>query len=1087
MNSFNSFQRLQLIQITIANRLFETKPNSMKKSIRFALLCASALLLPAFLMIAMSQTSNQVPARPKGPCDIYADAGCPCVTAHSTTRALHASYNGPLYQIRRQSDGKTLDIGVVQASKGNPGGYANAAAQDAFSANTICWITKIYDQSGKGNHLIQAPPGTFKGPAKGAFDELPIADMAPVTINGHKVYGVYIMPGMGLRNNNAKDLAINDEPEGIYYVVDGKHYDNGCCFDYGNASTNSRAVGTGTMETTYFGTSTAWGSGSGSGPWIMSDMEAGLFSGYNAKKNDVPSIDSWRFVSAFVDGGGGNKWDLRGGNAQEGGLTTYYSGVRPASPASSAYYPMNKKGGLLLGNGGDNGNGSSGTFYEGVMTTGYPTEATTDAVQANIVAARYNVSPVSLSRLTTFTPKSIQEVTVTFTNTTATAATDVKVSIIPRAGWISAVNGASTTSKTFAEPIASGASVSVRFRLTSPTTIDAGEVRAKVEWTSPAGRRSETVSQRVRNAFPVKINEVRFATGNNPTNQFIELYNKSDKTVDISNWNIISTQSGWAPVKLGSVPAGTKLSPQAFYVFGLSPSGLIAPARAGDNIINVQNTSDFEVGQQINIDGEPNKIASVGTSATAMTTLFIPVSTGPWLTISAGATNLPVTSAAGFTVGQKLGIDLGGNYEVATVTKVGKASTQTTIAVAAKAGDKIIKVLDNSNMTAGDVLTISTGARKELARVKRIINVVTAPVRGSSGEAGEVELEAPLRLNHMSGVDVSDPGTGISFSPATRFVHKSGDAVQALGSGITLQTKLTRNHKTGAPVRNVQVTTAGYQGEHKPDQWYGLPLSSTGGSIALMDASGMVVVDGMVYGSQQSNSSANGMVTSPEIATLEGEQGGGGCIVVVPGPPRGFQASALTDLSNKSFGRFPDGADFDNNCSDFLSQNTTSLSAASAAGSNNIKVASVANFNNGQTVVIGSGGNSETAMIASVGTAGASTVSIVTNAGTTIIPVSSVAGFASGQTINLGNGAEAETAVIASITAARRRFGNNGNSPSDSIVIAAPLKYAHAVGTQVSGSGITLTAPLNMPHDNGTQVAGEVPTPGAPNRYAKKP
>jgi len=31
------------------------------------------------------------------PCDIYASAGTPCVAAHSTTRALFASYNGPLY------------------------------------------------------------------------------------------------------------------------------------------------------------------------------------------------------------------------------------------------------------------------------------------------------------------------------------------------------------------------------------------------------------------------------------------------------------------------------------------------------------------------------------------------------------------------------------------------------------------------------------------------------------------------------------------------------------------------------------------------------------------------------------------------------------------------------------------------------------------------------------------------------------------------------------------------------------------------------------------------------------------------------
>jgi len=120
------------------------------------------------------------------------------VAAHSTTRALYATYNGPLYQVLRESDGKTLDIGVVQPSappEADVGGYANAAAQDAFCVRTICVINLIYDQSGKGNHLYQAPPGPlFKGPARGGFDTQPIADMAPVTIDGHKAYGIYIMP-----------------------------------------------------------------------------------------------------------------------------------------------------------------------------------------------------------------------------------------------------------------------------------------------------------------------------------------------------------------------------------------------------------------------------------------------------------------------------------------------------------------------------------------------------------------------------------------------------------------------------------------------------------------------------------------------------------------------------------------------------------------------------------------------------------------------------------------------------------------------------------------------------------------------------
>ncbi|MEW9534713.1 arabinofuranosidase catalytic domain-containing protein, partial [Microbispora sp. NPDC049125] len=54
-------------------------------------------------------------AATSGPCDIYASGGTPCVAAHSTTRALYANYNGPLYQVRRSSDNTTRDIGVLAA------------------------------------------------------------------------------------------------------------------------------------------------------------------------------------------------------------------------------------------------------------------------------------------------------------------------------------------------------------------------------------------------------------------------------------------------------------------------------------------------------------------------------------------------------------------------------------------------------------------------------------------------------------------------------------------------------------------------------------------------------------------------------------------------------------------------------------------------------------------------------------------------------------------------------------------------------------------------------------------------------------
>src|SRR5512146_2795057 len=184
----------------------------MRTRLGFSILLALALTSPVAILVIAKATAaapdrNGRLTRPQGPCDVYATAGCPCVAAHSTTRALYASYNGPLYQVMRQSDGKTLDIGVVQPSATDPGGYADAAAQDAFCANTYCWITKLYDQSGKGNHLVQAPRGGFSGPAMGGFNNVPVVDWAPITVMGHKVYGVFIEPGMGLRQNDAKGTA----------------------------------------------------------------------------------------------------------------------------------------------------------------------------------------------------------------------------------------------------------------------------------------------------------------------------------------------------------------------------------------------------------------------------------------------------------------------------------------------------------------------------------------------------------------------------------------------------------------------------------------------------------------------------------------------------------------------------------------------------------------------------------------------------------------------------------------------------------------------------------------------------------------
>jgi len=783
-------------------------------------------------IVAFASCSGNI----KGPCDIYEEYGTECVAAHSTTRKLYSKYNGPLYQVTRDSDGKTIDIGTIQ------GGYADAAAQDAFLEGTIGYISIIYDQTGHGNDLIQASPGTFKGPSKGEFNTLPIADMAPANLNGHKVYGAYFMPGMGLRNNNASYMPINDEPEGIYYVVNGNHFDSGCCFDYGNSSTNGRAVGRGTMETTYFGTSTNWGSGNGDGPWIMADMESGLFSGYNAKKNDVPSITEWEFVTAYVNGGGGNRWDLRGGDATKTDVVTFYEGERPSSPdPNDVYFPMSKKGGLLLANGGDNGNGSAGTFYEGVITAGYPSFDAVKAIQANIAAAKYARQTLQTSRLLTFRKENggTQEMSVLFRNNTPNPIKSVNLGLELPEGWQSQMVHMQEY-----ESIQPGQGVGAVFKITMPDKDDMGFAKVTAQWDGA----SESVSLRIRSAKAVSINEISLGD-----EQFIELYNASDQPVDLSGWEVEITRSGWAPIRAARLPSGTVIKAKDFLV--MRPD---AKAKAFD--------------------------------AAPLTNIFIPVSTDSKHLFKAGATNLPVTSVAGLEAGQKIGIDLGGKYEEVTLTKVGTPGTQTVLVGPARAGDKSLNLEVTANLTEGMEITIGTGQRKEVRKVTKVVKVSQAPAprrgfgqQSQPHEPGVVEIDKPLKIDQISGVDVWAFGTGIEFTPALKYDHMTGDAISALAAPLA------------------------------QDGSYSYTYSTKAGAIALYH--GDVLVDAVIYGSKQSNSSANGTICRPDLAVLEGEQTQGGCLAEVPQVrmPRGMNPGTASAPSY-SLVRIPDGKDFDALC-----------------------------------------------------------------------------------------------------------------------------------------------------------------------------
>ncbi|HEX7362677.1 MAG TPA: arabinofuranosidase catalytic domain-containing protein [Bryobacteraceae bacterium] len=1104
--------------------------------------------------------SNDPPPRPKGPCDIYGAAGDPCVAAHSTTRALYASYNGPLYRVKRQSDGKTLDIGVVQPVASpvpDAGGYADAAAQDKFCANTYCWITKIYDQSPKHNDLTQAPRGGFSGPAMGGFNNLPIADMAPITIRGHKVYGVFIEPGMGLRNDDPKGTAVDDQAEGQYWVIGGRHYNSGCCFDYGNAEIDSRDDHNGTMETAYYGSAGAWFHGKPPGPWIMTDQENNLVGCVNPDRSKgCPNLLSitWRFVTAIAKGEP-HHWTSLGGNAQKGRLSVMFSGPR----VNSTYDPMRKQGAILLGNGGDNSNRSQGTFYEGAMTAAgtFPTNATDQLVQANIVAARYGVQPLRLAPasavanppgLQTFSPGSSQDTTVTFTNTTGAPEANVKLSLsLPNKQWTSFVQGTNQTSKTFAGPVAPGASVSATFKIISGPEPFNGDLVANARWTDSASGRteSEKTAEKVRNVSAVKINEFRISFGppTNSTDSFIELYNAGTRSVDISNWTLTEHPAQQAIFSTVKIPTRTKLAAGAFYLLGLSNSGLTVPAHAGDSTIYVRSTTGMSVGDTIRIGTgskiETRKIVKLGTAAGNNTTLWQPLPDGPVIRIPAGSTNVPVTSVSGFAVGQKIALGYGatyptvpGNlerYEVATVTSVGKPGTQAYLAADAPAGSTNIKVTSVENISVGDKIRLdidSVGHGIETVTVTHVgtpahrtplsadvsagaTHVKVRSVKGFAvGDKITIGIPANRQTVTISAIKASGPGGAqVDFTPALDRAHGHDEELVEPGTGLDLAAPLKFTHAANLPFSD-RGTGISFEPATAYAHLSNEPVQPLGTGITLDRPLGKghtihaVVRDAAVKAAgYQGTPAPSQWFGGPTLSTR------------VPFFDRTISLRAGSIVLRSSAGLVVDSLNYGGLVDPWAAEGYQAKSGSGQEGcyvttpgpETGFGPSASAGASNTSAGRFPDGFDNDSNCTDFV-TAPTTTLSAASSTDATNVKVASVAGFNVGQTIRIGTGTNLERAIIAKVGTAGATTVSAATAVGATAIAVASAREFSGGQTITIGAGanretvvvvrttrfprpeITVAAPLTFAHRAGAQVSGTGITLTAPlaRKHARK-
>jgi hypothetical protein len=319
------------------------------------------------------------------PGDIAAAAGTPMVAAHSATRAMFAAYNGKLFQARRPTDGTTQDINTVAA-----GGLVNLTALNAFCAGTTCTVTKLYDQTANGNDMSQATVASQ--PTVGFW-----------TASDSTKYPMIVSKGyQWLRNRTAvKKIPTGSNPQTEYFVVHGDNAGraagtNGCCYDYGNMENHIGDDGPGTMTALYFGDATDWTRGAGNGPWVMLDMENGVFAGggaiaiLNAGTASVNASDpslkysAPNIVTGLAKTDGTKNFVIKYGNSSSGALSTAWNGSLPTNKNPTSYIPLQQQGGISLGEGGDGSAMGTGAFSEGAIIAAQTSDATDNAIQTNL-------------------------------------------------------------------------------------------------------------------------------------------------------------------------------------------------------------------------------------------------------------------------------------------------------------------------------------------------------------------------------------------------------------------------------------------------------------------------------------------------------------------------------------------------------------------------------------------------------------------------------------------------------------------------------------------------------------------------------
>jgi len=188
------------------------------------------------------------------------------------------------------------------------------------------------------------------------------------------------------------NVPTGSQPQGLYMLADGTHDATAGCWEFGNV-TSKPETEFAFVDALFLGIPSSNGRGDGAGPWFMADFQGGLWAG--GSRPDDPgtpglglSPPNTRNPSLKVPFALGflkvstQRYAIRVADlatAEE--PVTAFEGTMPLT--------VDHQGGIVLGVGANNENASWGTFYEGAIVAGYPSNEVELAAMKNIKEVGY--------------------------------------------------------------------------------------------------------------------------------------------------------------------------------------------------------------------------------------------------------------------------------------------------------------------------------------------------------------------------------------------------------------------------------------------------------------------------------------------------------------------------------------------------------------------------------------------------------------------------------------------------------------------------------------------------------------------------